>query len=133
MYIVQDGQVLLIERQRNGRLFYVVPGGGVEPGETWAEAAVREAWEETRLTVELGPVLHELDWRIHEIEQTERAYLVTAFQGEPQMVDPEILANASEFNQYRLAWVALHQLAELPCYPPIVDYETLQRALNGQD
>jgi 8-oxo-dGTP diphosphatase len=48
--IVQDGQVLLHRKKRSG--IWSLPGGQVN-GESVAEAAVREAWEETGLVVEL--------------------------------------------------------------------------------
>jgi 8-oxo-dGTP pyrophosphatase MutT (NUDIX family) len=38
------------------RRYWVTPSGGVEPGETWEQAALRELWEETGIDgVPLGP------------------------------------------------------------------------------
>ena len=45
------GRVLLARHVEGNR--WLLPGGGVEPGETPADAAVREAWEETGLIVRL--------------------------------------------------------------------------------
>jgi 8-oxo-dGTP diphosphatase len=57
--VVEDGRLALIRRRRDGRLYHLFPGGGVEAGETPEQAAVREAWEELGVRVELGPLLHE--------------------------------------------------------------------------
>ena len=46
-----SGRVLLARHVEGNR--WLLPGGGVEPGETPADAAVREAWEETGLIVRL--------------------------------------------------------------------------------
>ncbi|MGI5211623.1 NUDIX domain-containing protein [Plantactinospora sp. CA-290183] len=43
-----DGRVLLIERSDNG--YWAMPAGAMELGESIAECAVREVWEETGLT-----------------------------------------------------------------------------------
>jgi 8-oxo-dGTP diphosphatase len=59
--LVQDDQVALIERVRDGHRYFVFPGGGVEPGETTRAAAQREAWEELGLRVralELQAIVH---------------------------------------------------------------------------
>lgn len=45
----EEGQILLQKRADNGR--WGLPGGGIEPGEEPAEAAVREVYEETGLRV----------------------------------------------------------------------------------
>jgi len=54
--MVEPGaRVLLIhERIEDGTTHWLTPGGGVEPGETPREAAVREASEETGITVTLA-------------------------------------------------------------------------------
>lgn len=46
----QQGRILLIQRKDDG--LWAMPGGAFEVGETPAEGACREAWEETGLKVE---------------------------------------------------------------------------------
>jgi len=58
--VVTDGQgrLLLIKRGREpGAGLWSIPGGRIEPGESDAEALVREMLEETSLTVEVGRLL----------------------------------------------------------------------------
>lgn len=53
--IVDDvGRILLVEQERPSGRQWRLPGGGVEPGESMVEAAVREAREETGLVVRVG-------------------------------------------------------------------------------
>jgi len=49
--VIRDGAILLT--QRDDVEAWVLPGGTIDPGETVAETAVREAREETGLEVEL--------------------------------------------------------------------------------
>lgn len=50
--ITRPGQVLL--HRAEGDLFWALPGGGVEPGESAAQALVREMHEELGVAVEPG-------------------------------------------------------------------------------
>ncbi len=49
------GQILLVKHADTG--LWAAPGGAIEPGETPADAAVREMWEETGLLVRLVRIL----------------------------------------------------------------------------
>ena len=58
--IVADGRgrLLMIKRGHEpGAGLWSIPGGRIEPGETDAEAVVREMIEETGLTVEVGRLI----------------------------------------------------------------------------
>lgn len=51
--IIQNKKVLLIKRFKEGRVYYVFPGGGIEIGETSEAAAKREAYEELGVKVNI--------------------------------------------------------------------------------
>jgi 8-oxo-dGTP pyrophosphatase MutT (NUDIX family) len=57
LLIDPDGRLLLIhERTDDGAAtFWITPGGGLEPGETPQQAAVRETYEETGIEIALLP------------------------------------------------------------------------------
>jgi 8-oxo-dGTP diphosphatase len=48
-----EGDKLLMTRLRDQRRQWDIPGGRIEAGETPAEAAIREVWEETSVKVEV--------------------------------------------------------------------------------
>ena len=92
--VVRDGKMLLIQRGKEpGRGLWAVPGGMVELGETSREAAAREAFEETGLTVEVGEVVWIADAVVHDEQGLIRYhnvivdFLATAPTGEPQCAD----------------------------------------------
>ncbi len=60
--VVRDGRVLLVRRANNpDKGLWGYPGGRIEPGETWAQAAIRELREETGVRAEAVGVLTALD------------------------------------------------------------------------
>lgn len=55
--VVRDGCVLMVLRERSGKVRWELPSGLLEEGESLEEAAARETREETSLKVEVGRLL----------------------------------------------------------------------------
>ena len=57
--IVQDDQLLLIRHRAHdtGKSYWLLPGGGIEEGESEEECVEREMWEETNLRVSVERLL----------------------------------------------------------------------------
>jgi 8-oxo-dGTP pyrophosphatase MutT (NUDIX family) len=98
----REGRVLLGRHSAEGR--WVLPGGAIEPLETPADSAVREAWEETGLHVELRGIVGVYggpDFRVRYGNGDEVAFVATVFEayapGEPVPDRDELL---------ELAWLA---------------------------
>jgi 8-oxo-dGTP pyrophosphatase MutT (NUDIX family) len=110
----EHGRVLLGRHAETGR--WVIPGGGVEPNEEPADAAVREAWEETGLHVvptRLLGVYGGPECQVTYRNGDEVSYLTLVFEarvlaGVPRPDGVEILETR---------WVAPAELAGLPMAP----------------
>lgn len=85
--IEQNGRFLLVEEHAGGRAVFNQPAGHLEPGETLAEAVVRETREETGYRFEPTAVLGLYHWYSQKDELT---FLRVAFCGEasPPDADP---------------------------------------------
>ena len=59
--VVQDGKILLIEHQKDGRKYWLLPGGGVDFGETASSALEREMMEELNLQVSVDDLVFSSD------------------------------------------------------------------------
>jgi ADP-ribose pyrophosphatase YjhB (NUDIX family) len=76
--IVEAGRVLLVRRGKEPmKGHWTLPGGLLELGESLTEGVVREAKEETGLTVEVSVLIELLD-RIHRDETRVRYHYVIA-------------------------------------------------------
>ena len=51
--LMEGDKILLVKHSKGGREYWVLPGGGVEEGESLIETAVREIKEETNLEIKV--------------------------------------------------------------------------------
>lgn len=62
LVIIENKQVVLIQRIRNGAVYYVFPGGGIKNGETPEAGAKREALEELGVEVKVNECISEVEF-----------------------------------------------------------------------
>ena len=110
--LVHSGEVLLVRRQRHGDEYYVLPGGGIEAGETSFDACRREIREETGLEV---PGLCSVETS-QALNQSTRVFWATVDSQDVRLGEIEA-GRSSEDNRYALVWVPADKVAELELRP----------------
>src|SRR5688572_29353519 len=102
-------------RVAEGELSWQFPAGEVEPGESEEDAAVREAEEETGITVRAAICLGE---RVHPVTGRRMVYVACdAITGSARLADPEDLAQVEWCDRARLT-----EYVRFPFYEPVQDY-----------
>ncbi len=110
--ICDGDRILLAEHVKNGHSHWLVPGGGVEPGETLVEAAARELLEETGLSVAVGRLVLVCE----AIEPGGRHLLNLVFAGSAR---PGELRVGRDGVLTDVAWHRRDTLLNLELHPPI--------------
>jgi ADP-ribose pyrophosphatase YjhB (NUDIX family) len=112
--IISNDQLLLIHRKKEGKEYWVFPGGGVEEGETNEQAIIREMKEETSLDMEnarfaFGDPI-KWDWGENIFYYGDVKFV------EPELGGPEKL-KLSEKDWYQPEWINLSKIKDLEIYP----------------
>ena len=97
---------LLVHERNHGQLWYV-PAGRVEPGETFAKAAIRETLEEASIAVTLDGIL-----RVEHTPLGAEARMRVIFIGHPS--DDRPPKQVADSESLEAAWVGLADLARYP-------------------
>lgn len=117
-----DGKVVLVRHAVGDKRYHLLPGGGVEFGETLEAALVREVAEETQLAIEVGAPLLISDTidpggERHVVNITFAAKVVSGSIGRPE--DPRVEA---------VELVDPQELTAIDLRPPMSG--ALQRVIN---
>ncbi|UVI32655.1 NUDIX domain-containing protein [Paenibacillus spongiae] len=121
--IIENEAILLVEYNNDEEegVHYNLPAGGVEPGETLVEAAIREAKEEASVEIEVGPVAF-----VYEYQPAKNHYIY----GDVHSVGITFACKRKEgsvprqpdrpdSHQTGVKWIPLAQLNSIRLYPEI--------------
>ena len=109
--LLKEHAVLLIKRVKNDSTYYVFPGGKAEVGETPEMTAMREAYEELGVQVELGDCFETV--RFSEVQQY--YFLATIVGGELGTGQAEEFTTGE--GTYELEWLPVEVLSNYPVIP----------------
>lgn len=107
--IVRDGTVLLIRQREHAtsRTYWLLPGGGMEPGETPEATVAREMREETNLIVRVERLLFDVAAETRFAHEREHTYLCTPIAGEAAPGHEPEPAFAAAYTFIEVRWVPL--------------------------
>jgi ADP-ribose pyrophosphatase YjhB (NUDIX family) len=122
--IVENGRILLEKHAKDGREYWVLPGGGVDPGETLSEGLRRELREEIGVETETGALAFACEAIAPDASRhiVQLAFLASITAGTPRVtgLDPRVVD---------AAWIPVEEVAGLEMYPVI--QEQLGAALQA--
>ena len=118
---ITDGEILLVSRDRNANQYYVLPGGGIEPGESPEQAVIREMKEETGIDCTIEKAL----WQLTNNGQLEHYFLVNPAHKHTALSNDEF-AKRPKDDSAALEWVSLYELR----YANFVPEEAKERIIT---
>ncbi|MFQ5341898.1 MAG: NUDIX hydrolase [Anaerolineae bacterium] len=126
--VINENRVLVVQRGKDpGAGTWAFPGGRLELGETLAEAATREAYEETGLTIEPGEVIAVRDL----IDRDEAGRIRFHYVLIDLLAQPVGGTLRPGDDSVAVRWIGLEDMADLPMAPHMV--EVVRQLLGDGD
>ena len=134
--LIEEGKLLVTRNRDADGEFYLLPGGGQRPGETFLQALERECLEEigARIVVEEILLIREYISAHHEfadaegdVHQIEFMFRCALNDGERPRIGP-----VPDIWQTGIVWLPIDRLGEYRLYPAAI-IEPLQRLARGEE
>jgi 8-oxo-dGTP diphosphatase len=111
--LIENKKVALIKRIRDGSIYYVFPGGGIEDGEAPAAGAKREALEELGVEVNVNECISEVEY--NGTQYFFRSEIISGTFGTGQ--GEEFTEDKSDRGTYLPVWVNINELHSIDVRP----------------
>lgn len=120
--VVREGRLLLMKGRDRSGTYYLLPGGGQQPGETLSEALTRECAEETGFLVKpLRPrYIRDYIADNHEFARQDRGFHQVEIMFSCRLLRKLGRPHAPDGNQTGFAWVPLSRLGKVRLYPSVL-------------
>ncbi len=115
--IVEQGRILLEKHAKDGREYWVLPGGGADVGETLSEALRRELREEIGIESETGDLAFACEAIAPDASRhiVQLAFLASITGGTPHVT-------GADLRVADVAWIPVEAVAGLEMYPTIQEH-----------
>lgn len=126
--IVSREHILLIERIKQDRHYWVFPGGGVESSDLTPEAAlVRECREELGVVIEVEKL-----YETYQGDEDELFYLCRVVSGVIGKIGgPELTRDPTIWGQYKPVWLSVAEIGDKNILPEQIKASILDRGVGN--
>lgn len=122
--IICDGKLLATKMRDKRGIYYILPGGGQQPGETLEEAVRRECLEEVGCQVKVSKLLYVREYigKNHNFSKRHAAFHQIEHVFLCEVEDPMSACPGSETDNYQIgvSWLSLDALANIRFYPEAI-------------
>ncbi len=126
--LIEDNKLALIERHRGERHYFSFPGGGVDKGETFEEAVIREIAEELGLHVQVLRRIADLRFN----GEMQYYFLVEKIGGEfGTGTGEEYREYDPNYGTYQPLWLPIVDLPNHNILPPKLAQLVIRSLANG--